>query len=357
MKTKKITALLSLLLCGSLLCLTACSDNEKINFSNNWNEYPSNIIEGLIETTIYQVSGGTPENYTGAYNLSYDGTYKTQLKHLSEDGNDFYEYYTWLDYKVTYTWNGETITHEKDYSYSYVKFKDATQGLVPVSSWREFSSHTPRNEVNVGCIEECWGGTKEDPDKGVIEYKTEISYGENNQATYTRIQGAENFDVQGESELKKGGKFDYSGDKLSYLDNEQLIFAFRALDKSTTSTTVAVFSPFAGAQKFTLAFDSNDTKENFTFTKFGKSTPAPTSETGSETNSETASVVSKPIAYRTGTLSLKAKFSGPSYTVKVANSETEARNSNRNVILEIQSPLSNNMGTIVYKLTSWEYNK
>lgn len=334
MKKKTISGLFALLLCGSVLGLSACTDSGKTTFVNGWNEDPQIITENLVETTVYKVSSNEGNASYVDYKVSYDGTYTTTLKHLTQDGVNVYEYSTALNYAVTFTLANGTSASYDDYCNTKVIFKDATQGLTPIYSEKEFISHTPRN-TNATKIEDCWG-------KEALAYKTVVEYGEKNNATYTRIEGADNFNKEYDSvsdKNKKKGNFNYSGDKLSYLDNEQLMVAFRAISKETTSATVAVYSPFSGMQKFGFSFKKSDNNQTFTYTLNGEEQK------------------DKSFSFREATLSLDAKNSGPSYKVKVADSSSEVINTNRNMILEIQSPLSYNMGTIVYTLSSITYNK
>lgn len=358
MKKNKRAGFLALLLCGSVLCLSACTDSGKTNFQNGWNK-DTNIEVGLVETAYYKVSSF--EGSSSTYGVSYDGVYKTELKHITfDDGTNGYEYSTYLHYDVTFTLGTEAKTFDNEFTYdpmdenatptvidatsipsndadyciTKVKFKEARNGLTPISSEKQLSSHTPRDTAPTK-IENCWG------DK-VVAYKTVIEYGENNKATYTYIQGAENFGKTYDEvakENKKTAKFNYSGDKLSYLDNEQLMLAFRAIDKEETSATVASYSPLLGERKYKFSFENSSKNESFTYALDG------------EKKKE------KSLAFRKATLSLSAKQSGPSYTVKVAKQPDNGINENRNIILEIQTPLSYNIGTIVYKLAIVNYTK
>ena len=119
------------------------------------------------------------------------------------------------------------------------------------------------------------------------------------------------------------------GEKLSYLDNEQLLLALRAFDTSTTSGNVNTYSPFTKAtQKIGISFTNEEEA----------SAQLSISENGAE-------ATQKKFKYRKATLSIKATNSGQSQTAWVA---TE----NRNVILRLETPYSFNHGKLVYTLKS-----
>ena len=117
------------------------------------------------------------------------------------------------------------------------------------------------------------------------------------------------------------------GEKLSYIDNEQLLVALRAFDASTTSGNVNVFSPFVkGTQKIGISFGSEE--------------EASAQLTISENGGEAAT---KTFKYRKATLEIKATNAGQKQTAWVALD-------NRHVILRLETPYSFNHGKLVYTL-------
>ena len=120
---------------------------------------------------------------------------------------------------------------------------------------------------------------------------------------------------------------------MGYLDNEQLIFALRAMAAKTSSAKLQVYSPFAEAvQKVGITFNAEESAE-FTFLKNG------TEET-------------KALTYRPASIVLDEKNPGATQTAWVAKTTDSTKNEYRNVVLKLETPLSYGLGSLIYTLKS-----
>ncbi len=317
MKTKKLLPLLATLAIGATAALSGCTaGNTTIEFKNNWLKNPISPQESLVETLTYDVKFEKNESvHKGlAYEYSYaNGVYTTTLTQYS---NDQFEYVTKLTIDVTYTANGKSET-VRDVVESSVLFQAASKGLTPIQSSKTLLSHFPKNIT-----------TESD---NLANYYLKSNYTVS--TVYAEGKGVCTYqnllpDSSGATQAPKVMDVDM-GEKLSYIDNEQLLVALRAFDTSTTSGNVNTFSPFVKAtQKIGISFGSEE--------------EASAQLTITENGGEAAT---KTFKYRKATLSIKATNSGQSQTAWVA---TESRN----VILRLETPYSFNHGTLIYTLKS-----
>ncbi len=316
-----MTLLLAALL--SATTFAACTDSDKkMDFKNYWKL--SSITEGekVDETLVY---GVTFEEGTGLQSLGYtlfygEGSYTTVLK--NGDDPTQYTYTTELTIPVTYTLGDATETFE-DKVTTNVSFLDAGNALRPISSTKRVISHTPASSLSSPTeLNGCYTS---------YDYTVVTTYTEEGKGSSTITGGGEN----GESVTTpsfKYGKGDYS-----YLDNEQLLLALRAVGADVSSGTVETYNPFLEkTQKVKLAFDTKTSGE-FTHTVNGEA------------------LASKNIAYRQATIVLDSKTPGATQTAWIASTMDDSnKNTHRNVMLYLETPLSYSMGTLKYTLQSMQ---
>lgn len=316
MKFKKFTAVIATVLAMS--SFGACTDkNKQVQLNAYWLENSqafANIDETLTYDVTFEASSSISEmGYDIVYN---NGTYATHLKSSQEGGENVYTYTTELDLQVTYTYNGESAEFT-DRVYSETKFNET---LKPISSVKTIVSHSPVN-TNGGHkkVSDCYAS---------YAYEVKTSYsGKDGASVVTNYADPENpKEVRNET-------FNSSGGNYRYLDNEQLLFALRGVPNSTISGKLRFYSPFVDELQLVKFKFDDETGAKFDYTENG-------------------TAVSKDITYRPATLTLSAKNPGATQTAWIAKCTDAEHNANRNILLRLETPLSYNMGKLVYKLNS-----
>ena len=315
MKAKKLFSILALTL--AFTTLGACTNADyKLTFHPNWCEKPSDSAETVSETLVYKVEG---KNITAPYALSYtNGTYTTTLTSTVNG----YVYETSLSVEVGFGFERETPI--VDTVTTRVEFSTSGNALRPVSSVKSVVSHTPTDVSEP---------TKEEACYTAYNYTVATAYNTDGTAT-SKIT-----DLSLETPASIDYSFTYADEDYTYLDNEQLLLALRALPNSTASGFVNVFSPYVQrVQKIKLSL-TDETAKDFTYTLNG----APTTSS---------------IAYRKASVVLDEKNPGGTQTVWLAKSTVDSSDPNkhinhyRNMILYMETPLAYAFGSLTYTLTS-----
>ncbi len=318
MNTKKIAITLALVCTAAWAC--GCTSPSKVPFSNYWNENALAPHEELHETLVYDVTFEKGASY--GYELDYqNGKFTTTLDSaVDEKGNSIYVYTSELTIDVIYTFQNESKTFT-DHVTTEVKFLPANQGLTPISSKKSIVSSSPVM-TNPIVIEGCYMQ---------YDYTIDTSYdGMNGKTVVT--QKTEQGDKTDEQ------TFTMEENGHSYLDNEQLLLSLRALPMSVNSAKLLAYSPFAKkAQQIAVACEAT-TEQDFTFYK----------------NGSAETVISK-IAYRPIKYQLDEKNPGFAQLAWIAVPTDSASNTNRNVMLRLETPIYQGMGTLVYQLSSVNY--
>ena len=325
MKRKKISTLLALLL--GLTALGGCTNtDQKVGFANFWSSNSTGSEEEIHETLVYDVAfEGTTASFV-SYTLNYkDGKYTTVLTSAKENDKTVYTYTTELSITAQYTLNG--LTEEcQDMVTSTVKFYAATYGLQPISSEKEWKASTPNGTT----------GTKTSECYSQYHYTSKVVYNEDcSEGTSTVTQYLSEGDPKADEHT-----FAIDQKKFRFLDNEQVLLALRAVRNSTSSAKVNAYSPFVEAvQQVSWKFDADKSAE-FSFYK-----------NGSEEK------VKSTITYRPVSIVLSEKNPGATQTAWIAKKPeaSSSTNTNRNVMLRLETPLSYNLGKLVYTLKSVSY--
>ncbi len=315
MKAKALVLAVAAIL--SVSTLAACSDSDqKITFNDSW-QYNTLAVENVDETCTYKVTyekgSGMGMNYTVSYE---EGSYVTALKSSS----DRYTYTTSLSIPVTYTLGEETETFH-DVVTTETVFLRASGGLLrPVSSKKTMESHTPNN-ASAAKLDGCYAHFK---------YTVTTTYEETGKGSASVVYEETN----ASKAHTKTTEFSYGGGKYSWVDNEQLLLALRAVPTANTSGKLSVYNPSAGkAQSVAFSFETKTAKE-FTHT----------------VNGNPLAIAN--ISYRPVTIKLSERNPGATQTAWIASKGEDTKNANRNVLLRLETPLSYNLGTLIYTLTS-----
>ncbi len=318
MKVKKLALCLAALLGATTLA--ACTDDDKrITFNNYWQYDALSGGATVNETLTYAV---TFEEGAGidslGYELSYgEGEYVATLKNGADP--TLYTYETTLTIPVTFGFDGKSETFT-DKITTTLSFMDAGNALRPISSKKTVVSHTPASS-KPSSLEGSYGA---------YDYVIETTYNSTEGKGYSVITN----NTREDKPSQTTPKFNYTSGDYSYLDNEQILLALRAVSSTTTSGTVKVYNPFLeNTQRVKFSFQEK-TGGDFTHTLNG------------------AALTNKSISYRPVTLVLDEKNPGATQTAWIATADSPDKNTNRNVMLYLETPLSYSIGTLKYTLRS-----
>lgn len=309
---KKILSAIALTLCAATL--TACSTTSpKITFVKYWLEDASVTPTNVLEKLEYDVTFKKASGLNNAYTVDYkNGVYTTELSLKGDE----YTYKTSFSINVIYTVGGESA-EETDSINTWVKFK-RTAKLQPLASHKEIVSSSPNS-----------GGTTIKTCYAKHNYTVDTTYNENG-------LGGKCVIVNNDPESKNDPQertFTVE-DKYTYLDNEQLLFALRGISQSTATASVSVYAPFSGVvQNVNLTYSTLQKETEFEFQK-------------GDTQ------IKQVINYYPVSMKINANLSGATQTAWIAETTSTHSNTFRNVMLQLETPLSYNLGSLIYKLKS-----
>lgn len=314
---KKLLSAIALTLCATTL--TACAGaNSKVTFNEFWledvgiapNVSAETVLEALTYGVTFEKDLGLDENYTIDYQ---NGVYTTKLT-LNQG---VYRYETSLSIDVTYTVGDKSET-KSDSILSWVEFKKNAK-LQPIKSHKEIVCHSPANGGGLE-IEDCYAK---------YDYTVDTTYNENGLSGKSVIV---NNDPEANND-KQEQTFTVE-DKYTCLDNEQLLFALRGLSQSISTASLSVYAPFSGVvQAINLTYSFLEKGSEFSFEKNGVS-------------------VKQVINYYPVSVKINAQLPGATQTVWIAETTNARANTFRNLILQFETPLSYNLGSLIYKLKS-----
>ncbi len=317
MKAKKLV--LSLAAVFAATALAACGNNSKmVAFLDYW-KYNPNTAEAVNELAEYDVTFERGAGYTSlGYALSYaNGKYVTHLTNAESD----YVYTTSLTIDVTYQYGSEEAKTFTDVVTSVTRFSKAS--LQPIASEKSVLSHTPTTSATT--TDNCYV---------TYEYTVATTYdgAGNASSTVTDTSNAE-------AASTIASTFEYGKNDYTYVDNEQLLLAMRALSPSTSSGSLETYNPFSKQlQKVDFTFTTSEEAagKNFTYTHNG------------------VLQENKPISCRTASLTLDSQNPGTTQTATIATTADDAtKNVNRNMLLRLEAPTAYNIGQLVYTLNNY----
>ena len=320
MKRKNFFAILSLLVSASIL--TACTNNtQKVQFSEYWHKDMNIPATTVLEELTYTVmTNASQESATTNYLVDYAGTYVTKLE--KEGAN--YIYSTTLSVTVVYNYKTGKSPALQDTVTSKVVFQNSANALNPVYSEKEIVCHAPiRGNIDASTD---FNGLK-------THTKAVVDYAENKSTVYNLLKAENESGYKAEDKIEINEK---DAKKYTYLDNEQLLFALRGINPTTTtSPTLLVYAPYSETvQKIKATINSLSVADDFTFYSVDEDKQ-----------------ITDDISYYPITLSIDAKNSGQSHLAWFAKTTDANNNKYRNVMLKYQAPLSYGLGSLVYTLT------
>ena len=322
--------LAGLLLLAPLALLSGCAGGVPLSFTANWyrNTALGSSINDTHEELVYSVTF-TPEEDKEGIQAEYDtGTYTTSLTNTNvtlSDGTttEGYIYTTELSISGRYRLGSEVSETFQDHITSTVSFLRVTDGLRPVESHKEVVS-TSASVSNPETLEGAFM---------TYHYTYDVSYDASLStatATYTDLTEGED----GAAPEPDVREYNIEGD-TTFLDNEQILFALRGLNLSsapsfrTINTVMGVVSTVATSS---ASMSPTAVKESVEFTMDGTAVDGE------------IDAIELDLAYTT-------KPSGQPQTLVYAATTDPANNTYRNVLLRMEVPVSNSLGTLVYRLT------
>ena len=331
---KKIR-LAGLILLAPLTLLCACSGGVPLSFTANW--YRNTALGGSVGDTLeeltYEVTFTPAEDTSGGLSVEYDtGSYTTKLINSNlplADGStkEGYIYTTKLTISGRYLLAGKASETFTDSVKSTVCFLPVSYGLQPVKSKKEVVSTSPETS-SPASLEDAFR---------TYHYTYDVSYDAGlttATAVYTDLteyKTEEGETVRRDPETRE---YDITGD-TTYLDNEQILFALRGLNLSSAAATFRTINQVMGivAEVSTSANSSaaSSVKENVDFTMNG------------EAVKQEIDAVEVPLTYLTTP-------SGQSQTLVYAATTDANSNTYRNVLLRMEVPVLQSLGTLVYTL-------
>ena len=315
MNRKSIFSCVALVLAAA--CFTSCvNSNQKVIFSRNWQKDNTHFQSGLTEELVYDITF-EKSSINGSYSLDYqNGTYTTKLTTEQVNGKIIYCYETKLEIDVLYECGQNSDTFQ-DVVYSWVKFEDVDKALRPIASHKEIISHSPSNSAS--SLEECYYS---------LNYVVDITYNEDysGNTVITMLNAEEPTEYQYSFQMKT--------DKLTGLDNEEILFALRGVNPSLSQTAkFTVYSPFVDNLQTVKATFGTESSIDFSFRQNGELTK-------------------DTIQYYPVDVVLDEKNPGNTQKLWIAKNTNSILNKYHNVILKMEMPVYYNLGTLVYTLTS-----
>lgn len=314
MKGKRLVSLLAICTCACVL--TSCTDTPSVSFKSYWFRTPGVVTHGVEKLTYKVEPSNMSSGLSGNYTINYsNGQYVTTLT-AKEDGTYLYETEFTID--VSFTFGRETSETFTDVTKTSAVFKQDAR-LTPVSSTKTFVNHSPVN--NAVSLANCYG---------VYDYTVTTNYsGSGGKTTVTN------------NTTNKTQKNSFTFDKeLVPVDNEYLLFSLRGISQSATTYGCYVYAPFSvQVQQIDLAYGAIVKGKEFQY----------------QANEKTVNGV---VDYCPVTLTINADNEGSSQTVWVAKTADVSKNEinkHRNVILRFETPISYNMGKLVYTLQDAQF--
>lgn len=321
MKKKKLLILTSAALSAAFL--TSCSSGSSTNFSANWyaNTAINTVIEGTKETLSYSISM-KEEPTSSTFAVYYTkGSYTTTLTSVKENDELVYSYQTEMTISVQFAVNGEYSDEVfTDSVTSTVLFKNTQTGLQPIRSEKYVESHSPAS-MAPSSLATAYNHYKYSV---VTEYKDNCT---NGTSVFT--------DLKTEGGAQTSTDFSIS-DKYSYIDNEELAFAIRGISL-TASQQLQVYNASTKAVQVVKITPSEAASDLFSFTMNG------------------TELSNRAIDYYPVSIAISAVNPGATQTAWYAKTVDTAANTYRNVLLRLETPLSYNLGTLVYELESADF--
>lgn len=310
-----------LALAAPFLALTACSSGmSSLALSANWYaQVDSTIQANTNETLEYSVSFEAAAENTF---LSYgDGTYTmyltTETTGLADGSSELcYHLHAELSIPVTFTVNEETESFT-DSVISDVYFRSVDRSLQPVRSEKYVLTHSPVSE-SPSSLEGAYSAYE-------YTYTTVYDASCANADITVEYTQPENIETITDSvELTGSG---------TYLDNEEIIFAMRGVNMSSTSAFRSINPVKRAVETVTMSEAPASASERLTFALNGES-------------------AEREITTYTFSLGYSGSNPGQPQTYTYAGVTSANDNLYRSVLLRMEVPVLYSLGTLRYTLVS-----
>ncbi len=323
---KKTIAGFGLALAVPMLALSGCASMPAMSLNANWHA-SGNIttnITGTGERLEYAVTF-VPAAETDSLSADYqNGVYTTSLTaepyDLDGDGrNDETVYHLRTEFSIegSFTVNGEQGEAFTDRTTSDVWFRNVTEGLQPLRSVKTVQSHTPN-------------ANPQDAESACTYYEYTYSVAYNADCTRAEIaidyaEPADRGDLKTSCEIDGGG---------SYFDNEQILFALRGSAMTEAFSFRSINPVTRSVETVTASSGPSATSERIRFAIDG--------EGGDSDRTLNAYAV---------TIRYSGTNSGGAQDLVYAAKVTEgSSNTYRNVLLRMDVPVLEELGTLRYSL-------
>ncbi len=333
MKAKKLLPVIATSL--AVFAFVGCTaGSQTVKFAPYWEKQAEDLQNTFEEVLTYDVTFDK-EGASGLEGIGYaldykEGTYTTSL--VKKD-NVTYEYTTTLSIKVSYDLKNDDKegTSYEDYVWTKVTFQSAQKNsLKPIQSEKRMIIHAPLDNNKPTAVEDCFIETNY---AIVTKYDTEND--KINRSELTKRTDKEKSmqapTQEGAAPVQPTVQEFSKGKKLTYLDNEQILFALRGISTETTSAKFQAYAPLLD-QVQTVGLTFTASEEN-------------------ETQPQTLTVngVKSDLSFKYRTASVKLNEKNPGATQEAILSIGE---NDRNLLLQFTTPLSYSFGSLIYTLTT-----
>lgn len=341
MNKKRVAGLILLLPLG---LLAACGGGgpSSLSISQNWYDSATTSQTDYSKEELEYTVKFTPPSVPGDCTVTYEeGTYKTSFetsRYEYADGSsaNVYCYQTSLNISGRYNYKDVASKEFDDFVTSTVYFRMAGEGLVPIESKKEIKSTSPVANPSESVFYE---------DIHII-YQTVYSTADSYKAALTSAKIKAILPDSEDPERSDPDKIEPAEVKIdcngSFFDNEEILFALRGLDMSAASSFYTI-DP--------RTYDVTGTKflEAPVATAFTPANDSPLTIDGTAVTGE--------IQAYTVHLSYDSSRSGPARTAIYAAKTDAQNNKYRNVLLQLEDPIPNGYGTLMYVLRSATFAK
>ncbi len=328
MNKKRVAGLVLLLPLG---LLAACGGGGPTSLSISKNWYANTMTSQIPDTTEeleYAVTFKQPSVQGDCFVTYEEGTYKTTFEKVNytfaHGQGNVYHYKTQLNITGHYTYKGTEGEAFSDSVVSDVWFRTEAE-LLPIKSHKEIRSTSPLPNPGAELFYE------------KVNIGFDIIYNTADSSDGKSLDSAEITSTlldTGETSDPRTVNIGHSG---SFFDNEQILFALRGLDMSAVSNF------------YTIDPRTNDVNGVTFSTTPEKTTFTPKSLTIGQT------AATEDIQAYTVRFHYNISNAGPERTAIYAAKTSANNNTYRNVLLQLEDPIPNGYGTLIYTLKNAKF--
>lgn len=318
MMNKKLIAVAVCTACAGATLLSSCGE-VKASIEPAWykNTTLNSNISNTKEVLTYKIDFEKGSNNTVTASYS-NGVYTTTLVNgiytwENNEVENVYIYTTEMSVDATFSANGQSVTYTDTIS-SEVIFSNAENSLKPIKSEKKAKTHFPMY-ASISSVE-----------TEIAEYEYTVTNTYNSSCT-------KGVSVYKDNDTEKKTEFEIEDD-LTFLDNEQLLFAIRGLSLG------------ANASHSLRTYDSSSKLvSEIIVSNKSVSTLTPTFTLGAE-----KTPIAEPITYNEASVKVNATQSGVEQICYYAAKTSATNNLYRNVMILNKVTMPYSIGTLVFSL-------